>query len=891
MEGIEIGLRIRPQDLENVRREMQELPSVIGRGWEGLAKSIAQDPGASGFMGSAFRERLNLSSRRIEEISQAGASQGFFTGTQRRDFDRELSNYERLSERYWRMRHQQAKQGVDRIAAEVDRLEKKLESTSDMNERLSVAKEYLAKQQELERAKTEGGKVEAQKIAEERQAFRARIEEMRDTAALVPNADMPQPGQPGRPDHPSQILGQFMRGIVGVGAIGGIGYYLASTLRGKFHEELARGMTAADLAQRIQPEGMGYDRFRSTVNYLNPSMGPEGSLRFLSIYSSLAGGTDLLSTRSQRLVGGNIVTSPGSRGRADEAAELTRLFGFSPEQGASLFGQSWRQGMTNPEQGQRRFAAMLAEAVKQGGIQGREAEVWEAVLRLGEAAVGQGVRPNAEALLGYVAQLSSSGNPALQGEHGANIMQRMSAAMSGINIMPNVDMITPIALSMLRPGQRLGELQAKLEQGIHNPEFFRAFIQEGQRQFGSSPDAMASFARQLNIPLNVQSDVLRLIQQKPDFTAEDLRKIVGDRRDQPEEQVRQAQGQLASEIGEQTRKLMPVYQEFLESMVGATQALKNLNAATAQKLQEWGISPGVAQGAANIGTGAALAAGAYGAYRLVWNATLGKWMYGNGAGAAVGVGDVGWQAAKAGAGMGWGSWLGTVGLGAGLGVLEDLLFPASAGGPESELSPGSAGYGIGKGFSSGELNPLIKRASQRHGVPESMIRALIAKESGGRNLISSAGAVGVMQLMPRTAGKTPEQLLDPAENIEIGTRYYSELLRMFSGDQEKALAGYNAGPGRVMQAVKSSQLKGGNWKEYLPKDEPGGVNDVSGFVASVLAKAAEQQNSQSVAMNMGTVKVAPIEVVIKDKDGRITDQFRTQAEVLPQSQITSPLLP
>ena len=93
---------------------------------------------------------------------------------------------------------------------------------------------------------------------------------------------------------------------------------------------------------------------------------------------------------------------------------------------------------------------------------------------------------------------------------------------------------------------------------------------------------------------------------------------------------------------------------------------------------------------------------------------------------------------------------------------------------------------------------LIEAAAQRNNVDPRLIEAIIEAESGGnQDVISSAGAVGIMQLMPSTAASLGVNPYDKAENIEGGTKYIRQMLDTFGGDVEKAVAAYNAGPGAV----------------------------------------------------------------------------------------------
>ena len=93
----------------------------------------------------------------------------------------------------------------------------------------------------------------------------------------------------------------------------------------------------------------------------------------------------------------------------------------------------------------------------------------------------------------------------------------------------------------------------------------------------------------------------------------------------------------------------------------------------------------------------------------------------------------------------------------------------------------------------------IDRAAALYNVPAELVRAVIWAESAGdAAAISRAGAIGLMQLMPRTAGDMyVEDPVDPAQNIMGGTRYIRWLANQFKGDMLLTLAAYNAGPEAV----------------------------------------------------------------------------------------------
>jgi soluble lytic murein transglycosylase-like protein len=97
--------------------------------------------------------------------------------------------------------------------------------------------------------------------------------------------------------------------------------------------------------------------------------------------------------------------------------------------------------------------------------------------------------------------------------------------------------------------------------------------------------------------------------------------------------------------------------------------------------------------------------------------------------------------------------------------------------------------------------PKIIELAQRFDLSPSLLEALVWQESRWReNARSPVGAQGLAQLMPGTARYLGVDASDPFANLEGGARYLREQLDRFDGDLEKALAAYNAGPGRVERA-------------------------------------------------------------------------------------------
>ena len=96
---------------------------------------------------------------------------------------------------------------------------------------------------------------------------------------------------------------------------------------------------------------------------------------------------------------------------------------------------------------------------------------------------------------------------------------------------------------------------------------------------------------------------------------------------------------------------------------------------------------------------------------------------------------------------------------------------------------------------------LIREAASKHGVPAALVKSIMAVESNFiSDVVSPKGAIGLMQLMPKTATEFGADPMDPKQNVDAGVQYLHYLLGRYqkhSNGLSRVIAAYNAGPGMV----------------------------------------------------------------------------------------------
>jgi hypothetical protein len=169
----------------------------------------------------------------------------------------------------------------------------------------------------------------------------------------------------------------------------------------------------------------------------------------------------------------------------------------------------------------------------------------------------------------------------------------------------------------------------------------------------------------------------------------------------------------------------------------------------------------------------------------------------------------------------------------------------------------------------------IAEASQRFGIPEHWIRAVLRAESAGDvHAVSTAGAMGLMQVMPDTwaglrvrygLGRDP---YDPRDNILAGAAYLREMFDRY-GNVAAMLAAYNAGPGRYDEHLATGRTLPAETRAYVAA------------LAPILGGAAATEPPSSAPPPPPDWREAPL-FVMRPGDGRATVPARDSTLAEPQ---------
>jgi len=173
--------------------------------------------------------------------------------------------------------------------------------------------------------------------------------------------------------------------------------------------------------------------------------------------------------------------------------------------------------------------------------------------------------------------------------------------------------------------------------------------------------------------------------------------------------------------------------------------------------------------------------------------------------------------------------------------------------------------------SSTAILTLIANTAAQYGVDPNLATEVAYQESNlNQNAVSSAGAIGVMQLMPATAKALGVDPTNLQQNIQGGCMLLAQLLTEFNGDEASALAAYNWNPTSVKAAQAANPS---NWLASAP-------TETQNYVSTIMANLGTQYNVTAAIPGV-TTTAAPTENAQVLESG-------VSGNILSQPQVSSP---
>lgn len=154
------------------------------------------------------------------------------------------------------------------------------------------------------------------------------------------------------------------------------------------------------------------------------------------------------------------------------------------------------------------------------------------------------------------------------------------------------------------------------------------------------------------------------------------------------------------------------------------------------------------------------------------------------------------------------------------GVFDEVLFHDAGSGYHLHLGglkTDNIGNSYGSYSGNADVDSAINEMAEKYNLDPALLAAMAEQESGfNQSAQSEAGAMGIMQLMPGTAEGLGVDPSDLRGNLEGGAKYLRQMLDMYDGDVEKALAAYNAGPGSLDSVNGDISKLSGETQKYVP---------------------------------------------------------------------------